>query len=179
MTNNSDIAWDSDKELYGQSSYASNWSQVSVPPNWQLRYPKGYSDEYHPDLVNDEAFQVWMRLAGLPIFSKLAQRNNSVAMGKGPYSLNISMHFPVTEYGGTKSIIISTRSVIGGKNNFLGIAYIVVGGLCILLGAIFTVTHLIKPRKLGDHTYLSWNNDQTATATASGRDHLPGEAGHS
>lgn len=54
--------------------------------------------------------------------------------------------FPVTDYGGTKSIIISTRTVMGGKNPFLGIAYIVVGGICVLLGAIFTVAHLIKPR---------------------------------
>lgn len=35
---------------------------------------------------------------------------------------------------------------MGGKNPFLGIAYIVVGGLCILLGAVFLATHLIKPR---------------------------------
>jgi hypothetical protein len=35
---------------------------------------------------------------------------------------------------------------MGGKNNFLGIAYIVVGGLCIVLGVFFTVAHLIKPR---------------------------------
>jgi hypothetical protein len=54
--------------------------------------------------------------------------------------------FPVTEYDGTKSILISTRTVMGGRNPFLGIAYIVVGGLCILLGALFTVTQLIKPR---------------------------------
>ena len=94
--------------------------------------------------------------------------------------------FPVTNYGGTKSIVISTRTVMGGKNPFLGIAYIVVGGICILLGAVFTVAHLIKPRlvppgldrpnsllispfrKLGDHTYLTWNNDQPSTATATG-----------
>ena len=50
------------------------------------------------------------------------------------------------KYGGTKSILISTRTIMGGKNNFLGIAYVVVGGLCILLGAVFTATHLIKPR---------------------------------
>jgi hypothetical protein len=54
--------------------------------------------------------------------------------------------FPVTEYGGTKTLVLSTRTVIGGQNNFLGIAYIVVAGLCILLGAIFTARHLIKPR---------------------------------
>lgn len=53
------------------------------------------------------------------------------------------------DYGGTKSILISTRTVMGGKNPFLGIAYIVVGGLCILLGAVFTATHLIKPRSVG------------------------------
>lgn len=49
-------------------------------------------------------------------------------------------------YGGQKSILISTRTVVGGKNPFLGIAYIVVGGLCILLGTVFTLTHLVKPR---------------------------------
>lgn len=72
-------------------------------------------------------------------------------------------------------MVLSTRTVIGGQNSFLGIAYIVVAGLCILLGAIFTARHLIKPRclspiinhtnfsKLGDHQYLSWNNPPTAT----------------
>jgi hypothetical protein len=50
---------------------------------------------------------------------------------------------------------------MGGRNPFLGIAYVVVGGICVVLGALFTVTHLIRPRKLGDHTYLSWNNDGT------------------
>lgn len=43
-------------------------------------------------------------------------------------------------------MVISTRTVMGGKNPFLGIAYVVVGGLCVLLGTIFTAAHLIKPR---------------------------------
>jgi hypothetical protein len=87
MQNQSDISWSSDKKLYGQSSY--KWSDVLVPPNWVLRYPNNYSDDYHPDLVNDEPFQVWMRLAGLPTFSKLAQRNDTTTMQTGTYSVSI------------------------------------------------------------------------------------------
>lgn len=56
--------------------------------------------------------------------------------------------FPVDVYGGTKSILLSTRTVMGGKNPFLGIAYVVVGGICVLLGVLFTVAHLIKPRQV-------------------------------
>lgn len=54
--------------------------------------------------------------------------------------------FPVLKYGGSKSLVISTRTVMGGKNPFLGIAYVAVGGICIVLGTLFTITHLIKPR---------------------------------
>lgn len=54
--------------------------------------------------------------------------------------------FNVTEYDGTKSILISTRTVLGGKNPFMGIAYVVVGGICVVLGALFTVAHLVRPR---------------------------------
>ncbi|KAK5727640.1 alkylphosphocholine resistance protein lem3 [Elasticomyces elasticus] len=65
---------------------------------------------------------------------------------------------------------------MGGRNPFLGIAYVVVGGLCVLLGALFTATQLIKPRKLGDHSYLSWNTEQPSTATTSGRAARPNES---
>ncbi|CAG8842240.1 43913_t:CDS:2, partial [Gigaspora margarita] len=71
--------------------------------------------------------------------------------------------FPVTRYGGTKAFVLSTVSFLGGKNSFLGLAYIAVGIACVVLGAIFTARHLYKPRKLGDHTYLSWNNPQGHT----------------
>ena len=88
MQNTSDISWSSDKKLYGQSQY--KWSDVAVPPNWVARYPNNYSDDYHPDLVNDEPFQVWMRLAGLPTFSKLAMRNDTTTMEAGTYQVNIN-----------------------------------------------------------------------------------------
>ncbi|KKZ58722.1 hypothetical protein EMCG_00921 [[Emmonsia] crescens] len=168
MTNKG-ISWSSDKELFRKTEYKPD--QISPPPNWRRRYPDGYTDENPPpDLHEDEELQVWMRTAGLPTFSKLARRNDRDVMKAGDYRIDIDDYFPVYRYGGTKSIVISTNTVMGGKNPFMGIAYVVVGGICIVLGALFTLAHLVKPRKLGDHTYLTWNNEQPSTATATGRE---------
>lgn len=82
------IAWDSDQKLYGKTVY--DLRTVVPPPNWQVRYPYGYTEDHQPDLVNDDEFQVWMRLAGLPTFSKLAQRNTTQKMASGEYSLLVN-----------------------------------------------------------------------------------------
>jgi hypothetical protein len=60
-------------------------------------------------------------------------------------------------FSGTKSIVFSTATWVGGRSLFLGSAYIAVAALCVLLGLIFTARHLIRPRKLGDLSLLSWN----------------------
>ncbi|OQN99953.1 hypothetical protein B0A48_14158 [Cryoendolithus antarcticus] len=173
---NTSIAWSSDKALYGKLDLDTYpYGSVVPPPNWREKYPT-YNETFpYPDLHTDEPFQVWMRTAGLPTFSKLARRQDNIAMEIGRYQIDIYDYFPVNLYDGTKSILISTRTVMGGRNPFLGIAYIIVGGICIVLGALFTATHLIKPRKLGDHSYLSWNTDQPSTATTSGRATRPGD----
>ena len=72
----------------------------------------------------------------------------------------------MSSYGGTKSLVISTVSFMGGRNPFLGVAYVVVGVLCVLLGVLFIARHLYKPRRLGDHTYLSWNQNAASGAAA-------------
>ncbi|PKY02394.1 LEM3/CDC50 family protein [Aspergillus campestris IBT 28561] len=166
MTNKG-IAWDSDRELIKKTQYKPG--QVVPPPNWEKRFPKKYVDGI-PDLHDDEEFMVWMRTAALPDFSKLSRKNDNTPMRAGTYQLNITHNFPVTDYGGTKSILLTTRTVMGGQNPFMGIAYVVVGGICVLLGALFTVAHLVRPRKLGDHTYLTWNAEPEGAAVATGRD---------
>jgi len=149
------IAWPSDRQKYGQTQY--NASDVVPPPNWALKFPNGYN-ETNILSVTGEPFQVWMRTAGLPDFRKLYART-SEAFEAGPYQIDVDSLFPVTVYGGRKSIVFSTVSFLGGKNPFLGVAYIAVGVLCVILGGIFTAKHLLKPRKLGDHTKLSWNQN--------------------
>lgn len=87
MTNRG-ISWDSDKELYRKTEYTRD--QVEPPPNWRTRYPDGYTAENDiPDLSQFEEFQVWMRTAGLPTFSKLALRNDNLTMKAGIYQIDI------------------------------------------------------------------------------------------
>jgi len=173
---NTSIAWGADKELYKTLDLKDYpYGSVVPPMYWRERYPV-YNETFpYPDLHTDEAFQVWMRTAGLPTFSKLARRNDNLTMEAGRYQVDVYDYFPVRVFDGTKSILLSTRTIMGGKNPFLGIAYVVVGGLCIVLGALFTATHLIKPRKLGDHSYLSWNSEQPSGATTTGRSTRHGE----
>lgn len=158
MTNKG-IAWESDKALYGKTHY-DRW-QVVPPPNWK---DYDYAKQGIPNLHEDEEFMVWMRTAGLPSFSKLSRRNDTSPMRPGRYQLNINysmfipsvsfarsvltmtQEFNVKEYAGTKSILLSTRTALGGKNPFMGIAYVVVGGVCVLLGALFTIAYLVRPR---------------------------------
>lgn len=87
MNNSSNIAWDSDKALYGNTAYTPD--QVAVPPNWVKRYPGGYTAQNLFSPLVDEHFQVWMRTAGLPTFSKLSQRNDTSAMKSGNYRVDV------------------------------------------------------------------------------------------
>ena len=83
------IAWKSDRDRYKKSTYKN--SDVLPPPNWRKEYPDGYTDEKPiPDLSQREDFQVWMRTAGLPTFSKLARKNTTSPMLKGTYYVDIT-----------------------------------------------------------------------------------------
>jgi len=158
----SGIAWPGEAKKYattpiGAGGYP-DLSSIVPPPNWQTRFPNNYTtDNPPPDLRSDEHFQNWMRTAGLPTFTKLYGRNDNDKMQKGTYEIIIGLNFPVLPYKGTKSFVISTVSWIGGKNPFLGWAYVAAAGVFVLLAILGTARHLIKPRRLGDMTLLSWN----------------------
>ena len=58
-----------------------------------------------------------------------------------------------------QTLVLSTNSWVGGRNNALGIIYLVIGGLGFLTAVIFFCSyHLNKKRKaFADPAYLSWN----------------------
>jgi hypothetical protein len=153
------IAWPGEAKKYSATSgYVGNLDQIVPPPNWVLRYPNNYTnDDPPPDLTEDEHFQNWMRTAGLPTFTKLYGRNDTATLPAGQYQVLIYYNYPVQGFKGTKSLVISTVSWIGGKNPFLGWAYVAAACLFVLLALAGTIRHVVKPRRLGDMSLLSWN----------------------
>lgn len=157
----------------GATGYQSlgNWSEPS--PNWEKQGIAWTSDKTtkfklneaaytntafnHRGLldvklppVNDEDFIVWMRTAGLPTFKKLYRKINTNLKKGDTVRIKALNYYPVSAFDGQKFIVLSTTSWLGGKNSFLGWAYIVVGIVCIVLAISFAIKHAISPRPLGD-----------------------------
>lgn len=149
------IAWESDKEykfknpdLGGKSweEYFKNNSLTS-PKDWGRNlWELDTEDETNNGLQNEDLI-IWMRTAALPNFRKLYRKINHTGvfengLPKGTYRFDITYRFEVTSFSGTKSIILSTTSILGGKNPFLGIAYITVGAICLIMGMVFLFIHV-------------------------------------
>lgn len=99
-----------------------------------------------------------MRTAGLPDFMKLRYIITGANLKKGDYfTVQIDNNFEVSSFGGSKYIVLSTTSWLGGKNEFLGWAYYVVGILCIVFGLAFWIKDKFSPRKLGDMQYFNFS----------------------
>lgn len=106
--------------------------------------------------VENEHFIVWMRTAGLPTFRKLYGKIHEDFKENDVISFQVEANFEVDSFDGGKSIVISTVGEFGGKNSFLGVAYIVVGSVSLLLAVLFGIKQLVSPRQLGDTRYLGW-----------------------
>ncbi|KAL5511421.1 hypothetical protein ACEPAH_4637 [Sanghuangporus vaninii] len=149
------IAWPGEAKKYGTTKYSID--QIEPPQNWRLRFPNGYNESNLPNLHEDEHFHNWMRTSGLPTFTKLYGRNDDDTLRAGTYELNVTMDYPVKPYDGTKAIVITTVSWIGGKNPFLGWAYVAAAATFVVMGILGLIRHLVRPRRLGDMSLLSWS----------------------
>jgi hypothetical protein len=116
-----------------------------------------YPDQISPiDGVTDEHFIVWMRTAGLPTFRKLYGKIDEDFSKGQTIIFEVITNFEVNSFSGSKALVISTIGNLGGSNPYLGVAYIVVGILCLFFGLLFLIKYLMSPRELGDKKLLNW-----------------------
>lgn len=150
-----DIAWKSDRDA--------KFKNPAIPTNGTLKDAfNGFAkplywmkniwelDTQNPEnngFLNQD-FIVWMRVSAFPTFRKLYRKHEKTAgvfklgMPDGSYRLDIDYNYPVHSFEGEKRFILTTSSWIGGKNNFLGVAYIVVGCITLIFGFVFLVIHM-------------------------------------
>lgn len=98
------------------------------------------------ELLTDEDFIVWMRLAAFPDFSKLFAVIEQPLLSDRNYTLVINNHYPVKEFAGTKSFHITTLQWFGDSNIFLGTAFLVVGFIALFIATTMLVKHIRNPR---------------------------------
>uniref|UniRef100_A0ACD5WTE0 Uncharacterized protein n=1 Tax=Avena sativa TaxID=4498 RepID=A0ACD5WTE0_AVESA len=137
--NKKDIAWKSDKkDRFSNDIYPSNFQKGSLIGGAKLNESIPLSEQ--EDLI------VWMRTAALPTFRKLYGRIEKDIMANETIFVVIQNNYNTYSFGGSKAVLLSTASWIGGRNNFIGIAYLTIGGLCLSLALGFTVLYMVKPR---------------------------------
>ncbi|XP_043689987.1 putative ALA-interacting subunit 2 [Telopea speciosissima] len=153
--NRKNISWKSDRDhKFGKHIYPFNFQNGTLIGGGKLDPSVPLSDQ--EDLI------VWMRTAALPSFRKLYGRIEEDLDGDELVVVKLLNNYNTYSFGGKKKLVLSTSGWLGGKNDFLGIAYIVVGSSSIFVSLVFLLLHVKNPRPYGDTTYLSWNRKTNA-----------------
>lgn len=101
-------------------------------------------DPANNGFINQD-FLVWMRRSALPNFRKLYRRitegDYADGLPAGNYSLLINYNYPVLKFDGRKKVVFSNVSWMGGKNEFLGIAYLVIGSMCLVMSMVMLIVY--------------------------------------
>ncbi|XP_059208636.1 cell cycle control protein 50B [Centropristis striata] len=107
-------------------------------------YELDTSDPANNGFINQD-FLVWMRRAALPDFRKLYRRitegDYAEGLPVGNYTLKIAYNYPVLSFDGRKKVVFSNVSWMGGKNEFLGIAYLVIGSMCVVMSIVMLIVY--------------------------------------
>ncbi|XP_058098349.1 putative ALA-interacting subunit 2 [Magnolia sinica] len=154
--NRKNIAWKSDREhKFGKHVYPFNFQNGTLIGGGKL--------DPNVPLSEQEDLIVWMRTAALPSFRKLYGRIEVDLEADEFITIKLVNNYNTFSFGGKKKLVLSTSGWLGGKNDFLGAAYIAVGSISIFIAIVFLLLHVKNPRPYGDTAYLSWHRKANAT----------------
>ncbi|KAK8664548.1 hypothetical protein V6N13_084332 [Hibiscus sabdariffa] len=133
--NRTNIAWKSDRDhKFGKNVYPFNFQNGTWIGGGKLNTSIPLSDQ--EDLI------VWMRISALPSFRKLYGRIEEDLDGGDYVVVQLMNNYNTYSFGGKKKLVLSTSNWLGGKNDFLGLAYVVVGSCSLTIAIVFMVLHL-------------------------------------
>ncbi|KAL0407509.1 UNVERIFIED_CONTAM: putative ALA-interacting subunit [Sesamum latifolium] len=148
--NRKNIAWKSDHDYkFGKQVYPFNFQNGTLSGGAHLDPNIPLSDQ--EDLI------VWLRTSALPTFRKLYGRIEEDLDADDIITVKLLNNYNTYSFSGSKKLVLSTSSWLGGHNNFLGMAYISIGACFIFVAFVFMLIHVKNPRPYGDTTNLSWN----------------------
>jgi LEM3 (ligand-effect modulator 3) family / CDC50 family len=136
---------------------------------WRYSYPDDDTTQYlyetYPNIISpiegvtNEHFIVWMRVAAQPDFRKLYGWIDQPILEGENLTFRINANYVVTRFRGSKTLIVSTTSIFGGRNPYFAPVFIWVGVFCFIAGTFFALKHTLRPRKLADPAYLHYKED--------------------
>lgn len=97
----------------------------------------------------NEHFIVWMRQSALPHIKKTYAKCSKCEVKAGKYNLKIWSRYPTEKFGGEKYFTLAKINTLGSHNTYLGIVFLVSGGVCGLYGIILIIAELVIPRSNG------------------------------
>ncbi|XP_021294014.1 putative ALA-interacting subunit 2 isoform X1 [Herrania umbratica] len=148
--NRKNIAWKSDRDhKFGKKVYPYNFQNGTLIGGGKLNPRIPLSDQ--EDLI------VWMRISALPSFRKLYGRIEEDLDVDDVVMVHLMNNYNTYSFSGKKKLVLSTSSWLGGKNDFLGLAFVFVGSSSLILALVFMLLHLRYRRPYGDTSYLPWN----------------------
>jgi len=136
----SGISWKSDRQYLYQP--------LSSEYKTGVRWLEKYTD--FSGAQTNEHFIVWMRVSALSTVVKDYAICSNCVIKPGSYTVDIQDNYGTNGFNGEKYLILSSSSVLGSKNSFLGISYIVLGSIALVLCITLIIVEANWSRKPGD-----------------------------